>query len=180
MRRALILVALIAGMVFWTPTAALACSCVQRSTDASVKQADSVFEGKVVWTSSNGVEATYGVDVAQVFKGKAATFEKLRTLPYGAPCSLADPVTEQRYVFFVQGEHPGQMQIKACGGTDLSTAKLVDQVEAATGEVMEPVPASGGIVEADSQGLGFVGWAVVVTAVGLLVLLGTTALKRSF
>lgn len=174
------MVALLGGLVFLTPTAALACSCVQQSTAAAVKKADSVFTAKLAWTTSNGVDATYGVEVDQVFKGKAATFEKLRTAANAAACGLGDPVPEQRYVFFVQGEHPGQMQVEACGGSDLLGDALLSEVQASAGAPSAPVAAPAPTAEAGHTGLGFIGWTLVVAGVGLIVLLGTTALKRSF
>lgn len=180
MRRVLLVVALLGGLIFLTPTAALACSCVQRTTAAEVKRADTIVEATLAWTTSNGVDATYGVDVEQVYKGKAATFEKLRTGPNAALCGLGDPVPERRYVFFLQGEHPGQMQVEACGGSALSNQALLSAVQAATGDPTAPVAAPAPTAAAGHTGLGFVGWTLVVLGVGLIVLLGTTALKRSF
>ncbi|RZI83754.1 MAG: hypothetical protein EOO67_17125 [Microbacterium sp.] len=180
MRRILLVVGLLVGLVFLTPTAALACSCVQQSTAAAVKKADTVVEATLAWTTTNGVDATYGVDVEQVYKGRAATFEKLRTAPNAAACGLGDPVPQRRYVFFLKGEHPGQMQVEACGGSALTSDTLLAEVRASTGDPSAPVAAAAPVEEAGHTGLGFIGWTLVVAGVGLIVLLGTTALKRSF
>lgn len=179
MRRVLLVLGLLAGLLFLTPSAALACTCVERSTATHVKRADSVFEATLAWTSSNGVDATYGVEVEEVFKGRAATFEKLRTAPNVGSCGLGELATQRRYVFFVQGEHPGQMQVEACGGSALANATLLAEVAASAGAPSAPVPAPEPTAEAGMEGLGLLGWTVVAGGVGLIVMLGTTALKRS-
>ena len=180
MRRVLLLLGLIAGMLFLTPTAALACSCVERSAASDVKRADSVFEGTLAWSSGTFSDASYGVRVDRVFKGKAAAFEKVRSKAQEADCPLGSPVAERRYLFFVRGEHPGQMQVEGCSGTEESTDALVADVTAVTGESSAPLPAATPTAEAGSSGLGFLGWTVVALGVALLVMLGATGLKRSF
>lgn len=181
MRRALLVVALLTGLVFLTPTAALACSCVQAPTATHVKRADTVFEATLAWSANNGVEATYGVNVAQVFKGTAASFEKLRSAaPNEVACELASPVTNRRYVFYVQGEHPGQMEVEACGGSEPSSDAVIAAVTAVTGASTEPVAAPRATAEAESTGLGTFGWIVIGGAAAVVAGLCAIALRTRF
>lgn len=181
MRRLLLVVALLCGLVFLTPTAALACSCVQSSTAANVKKADTVFEGTLAWTSNNGVDATYGVDVVQVFKGQAASYEKLRSAaPNEAACGLTSPVTDRRYLFYVRGVHPGQMKVERCGGSQLSSDALVAEVRAATGTSAAPVPADRPTVAAGDDGLGTFGWWVLGGGAAVVAALSAIAVKTRF
>lgn len=178
MRRLLLAILVGSGLVLLAPSPALACSCVLATPSEYVERADTVFEGTLAWMSSDGRDASYGVEVDQVFKGRAATFEKLRSAADSAACGLGELVTERRYVFFVQGENPGQMRVGSCGGTSLATADLVAEVTQVAGESTEPIPARTPVAEAGREGLGLIGWTVVGGFVALLVLMGTTALKR--
>lgn len=177
MKRLLLVLGLVAGMLLVAPSAALACSCAAASTATHVKQADSVFEGNLAWSSSTAVDATYGVDVTGVFKGRAATFEKLRSVTTSRTCGRGPLATERKYVFFVQGENPGQMQVDGCGGTALSDPTLLAEVEAASGPASDPIPAKQATAEADGLGLGWLGWIIVVGGVAVVVALAVTTLR---
>lgn len=134
MKRLILVLGLVCGVLLATPTAAHACSCVQRTPAEQTNRADTVLEGTVAWVSTNQLETTYGVDVASVYKGQSASFEKLRTTATSASCGVTGLVVNQRYLFLAQGEHPGQMKIDACGGTAAYSNALDAQISAVTGE----------------------------------------------
>lgn len=180
MKRILLVVGLISGLIFLMPTAALACSCAQSSTAADAKHADSVFEGTLAWSTDNRVDMTYGFNVTKVYKGQAATFEKLRTDPNSTPCGLENPVTGQHYLFFVQGMHPGQMKVNRCGGSAVYSYALAAQVQSATGPGADPIQASSPIVEAGDTGLGTFGWVVLGGGAVVIAALSVIALRTKF
>ncbi|MFL6160024.1 MAG: hypothetical protein ACJ72D_28380 [Marmoricola sp.] len=182
MRRILFVVALIAGLVFLTPSAALACSCVVSTPQEQVQRAGTILDGSVVWSATNGLETTYSVKVDQVFKGRAAAREKLITNANEGSCGLGELATGKRYLFFVSGEHPGRMTVSLCGGTTAYDAALVAKVQAATGPPHGPVatPASRSTKVDDSRTRGTSVGTVVATAVVLgLVLGGLLWLRRA-
>lgn len=179
MSRFLLVVGMIAGLLFLTPTAAIACSCAEAGVAAQVKRADTIVDATLAWRSGNGVETTYGIEVAEVYKGKAATQEKLRTPADGAACGLGDLATEERYLFFIRGEHPGEMRVDLCGGSTAYTAALAQQVAAITGEPtgpyvappVRPGPKDEDQIEGTSVGTILGTGAVIALVIGGLVLL---------
>jgi hypothetical protein len=130
----LFVLAVAAGMLVLTPSTSWACSCASSTTAQQVDRADTVVDGRVKWTASNGISTTYSVQVAQVFKGKAAEREKLVGSASEASCGLGSLATEKRYLFFVEGEHPGQMRVSLCGGSVPYDAALAAKIRSITGE----------------------------------------------
>jgi len=132
--KVLFVLALTAGMLVLTPTASWACSCAMRTTSEQVHSAGTVVDGTVAWVASNGITTTYSVKVSKVFKGKAAEREKLVTSANEASCGIGSLATDERYLFFIDGEHPGQMRVSLCGGSRPYDAKVAAQIQTATGE----------------------------------------------
>ncbi len=148
MRRLLFVLAVTAGLLVLSPGTSWACSCVSSTTAEHVKRADTVVDGTLEWTATNGVTTTYSVKVDDVFKGRAGVREKLLSPANAAACGLGDLATNKRYVFFVTGEHPGTMQVNSCGGSTLYDAALATQVQAATGPPGPPIPERAALVAA--------------------------------
>lgn len=147
LRRLLLVLAVTVGMLVLTPTPSWACSCASQATSALVERADTIVDGTLVWTSTNGIERTYSLSIDRVFKGKAAQREKVLTQASEAACGLGNLATDERYLFFIQGEHLGTMSTGLCDGSGPYDAALASQVEAITGAPTGPtelaVPESG-------------------------------------
>ncbi|MCW2785132.1 MAG: hypothetical protein JWP74_1649 [Marmoricola sp.] len=178
MKRLLLVLAVTAGLLVLSPGTSWACSCVSSTPVQQVKRADTVFTGQVVWTASNGISTRYGVKVAGVFKGRAGVREELLSPLNSASCGLGQLAVDKTYVFFVHGEHPGQMQVDSCGGTTVSSTGLVTTVQAATGPPQAPVrPPAGPVAGPGHHGTStwhLLGYAVLA----LLVVAGATAVVR--
>jgi hypothetical protein len=85
------------------------------------------------------MESTYSVSVDQVFKGKAAAREKLISPADEAACGLGSLATNERYLFFIQGVHPGRMKVNVCNGSAPYDARTAAAVEAVTGAPGGPI-----------------------------------------
>jgi hypothetical protein len=107
-----------------------------------VQDAVTVAAGTVDWTATDGQTRTYQVDVDAVYKGSAAASEKLSTAATDAACGVGDLAAGRRYLFFIQGEHPGAMRIGLCGGTTAYADDVAREVEAVTGPPAKPLPSS--------------------------------------
>lgn len=172
MRRGALVLALLGSLLVLAPTPAWACSCVDRATPELVRDAVTVASGTVEWTASNGQTRTYQVDVDAVYKGDAAESEKLATHANEASCGLADLATDRRYLFFIDGRHPGAMRVGLCGGTTAYDDRLAAEVEAITGPPAAPL-ARTDATPVDDDGGGNRWWLGGLAA--LLVALGATA-----
>lgn len=151
--RVLIVLAAALGALFLTPSVALACSCAQTSVVDQVRAAQTVVDATLAWESTNEVDTTYGIAVHAVYKGAAASFEKLHTSASMAACGLGDLTTTKRYLFFIRGEHPGQMNVDACGGSVPYDAQRAAQILQVTGHDSGPNargPSSDGAIDAGS------------------------------
>ncbi len=153
MTRFLFVLAVTAGLLMLTPQPSWACSCASMTTAEHVKRADTVIDGNLEWTASNGLTTTYSVKVDDVFKGRAGVREKLLSPAYASACGLGDLATNKRYIFFVTGEHPGTMQVDLCNGSAPYDAALAAQVQSATGPPGAPIPERSALVAAH-QGSG--------------------------
>jgi hypothetical protein len=129
------------GMLVLTPSPSWACSCAAATTPQHVKAAGTVAAGTVNWTATDGQTRTYQVGFDAVFKGAAATTEKLRTNANEAACGVGDLAIGKRYLFFVEGEHPGAMRISLCGGTTAYDEAVAREVVAVTGPASKPLAA---------------------------------------
>jgi hypothetical protein len=131
----LFVLALTVGMLVLTPSTSWACSCAMRTTAQHVQGADTVVDGTVNWVASNGITTTYSVKVSKVFKGKAAENEKLVGAADESACGLGSLVTDKRYLFFIDGKHPGHMGVSLCsGGAVPYDEALATKIISATGE----------------------------------------------
>ena len=139
MRRLLLVVAVVIGVLVLTPSPSWACSCAMATTSQHVKQAKTVASGTVDWTATDGQTRTYKIDVDAVYKGTAAISEKLRTGASGAACGVAHLATDKRYIFFIDGVHPGTMRISLCGGTIAYDGAVAHQIESVTGPPGKPL-----------------------------------------
>ncbi|HET6167082.1 MAG TPA: hypothetical protein VFE07_09665 [Marmoricola sp.] len=179
MRRLLLAFALTFGMLVLTPSPSWACSCALSSPAEQVRLATTVVSGTVDWTATDGQRRTYKIDVDAVYKGAAASSEKLITSDNEASCGVADLATGKRYLFFIEGQHPGAMRVGLCGGTTAYADALARQVTAITGPPGKPLPAptsTAGPENGDHTGL--------VVGLGALVLLlclasGVAVARRS-
>ncbi|WP_183407750.1 hypothetical protein [Nocardioides marmoriginsengisoli] len=180
--RTLLVLAVAAGILVLTPSASWACSCAMVPTAASVKHAETVVDGTLKWVASNGVETTYSVSVDKVYKGRAAAREKLVGPADEAACGLGSLATDERYLFFINGTHPGRMRVSLCGGTVPYDARTAAEIQAVTGVPrgpMAPPVVSGPVTKDPDEGTR---WLPVVgssLAVGL-VLGGLLLLARRF
>ncbi|MET3961779.1 hypothetical protein ABIE44_001713 [Marmoricola sp. OAE513] len=174
MKRILLALGLVCGLLLLTPTAAFACSCAALSAVEKAEGADTVMDATIAWKASNGIETTYGVDVREVYKGKAAEFEKLRTSASSASCGLENLAEKQRYLLFANGEHPGQMRVGLCSGSEPYDATTAAEVADATGEPTGPFvtpPSKPGPTD-DDQIAGTSVWTVLGTGAVLALVLG--------
>jgi len=170
--RMLLVLAVAVGMLVLTPTTSWACSCAVQSTAEYVGRADTIVDATLVWTSTNGLERTYSLQVDKVFKGSAAAREKVLTNASDAACGLGLLATDERYLFFIKGEHLGQMSSGLCGGTGPYDAARAAEIEAITGSPKGPtelaVPESGPVDPDQIEGTPWytvVGTGLVVAAV---------------
>jgi tissue inhibitor of metalloproteinase len=138
-RRLLLAAALTFGMLVLTPSPSWACSCVTAKTPQQVNDAVTVASGTVDWTATDGQTRTYKVDFDAVYKGAAAASEKLSTNASEASCGAAALATGKRYLFFIEGKHPGTMRIGLCGGTTAYDDAVARQVQAVTGPPGKPL-----------------------------------------
>jgi hypothetical protein len=173
--RCLLAVLVTFGVLVLTPSPSWACSCVMATTPQHVHNAVTVASGIVDWTASDGQTRTYRVDFDGVYKGAAAESEKISTNANDASCGLGNLATGKRYLFFIEGKHPGAMRVSLRGGTVEYDDDVARQVESVTGPpgkpLVAPVPAS---VSEDSRtrtvviAVGAAGLLVAVAAVGLV------------
>jgi hypothetical protein len=138
-RRFLLALGVTLGMLVLTPSPSWACSCAIMSTAQQVAQAGTVASGTVAWTATDGQTRSYQVQVDHVYKGAAASTEKLVTQASEAACGLANLAPGKRYLFFIEGVHPGAMRVGLCGGTTAYDAATARQVEAVTGPPGKPL-----------------------------------------
>jgi hypothetical protein len=129
-----------AGLLVLTPSPSWACSCAAAGPGQHTQLADTVATGTVDWTATDGQVRRYQVSIEQVYKGAAARTEKLTTSADEASCGLGDLATGKRYLFFIDGVHPGAMRVGLCGGTTPYDDALAQQVEAVTGPPGRPLP----------------------------------------
>jgi hypothetical protein len=138
-RRCLLAVVVTVGVLVLTPSPSWACSCAAASTQQHVKDAVTVASGTVDWTATDGMTRTYKVDVDAVYQGAAARSEKLTTSASEASCGLGGLATGKRYLFFIEGRHPGQMRVGLCGGTVAYDDAVARDVAAVTGPPGRPL-----------------------------------------
>jgi hypothetical protein len=163
------------GLLVLTPGPSWACSCAAADTAKQVELAGTVASGTVDWTATDGQTRTYSVDFDAVYKGAAAASEKLVTSAHEASCGLADLAVGKRYLFFVEGRHPGAMRVGLCGGTVAYDASAAARVASVTGPPGTPLPspdlgdeAAGGGSTGPVVALGL-GAALLAVAVGVAV-----------
>lgn len=152
MRRVLLAAVVAAGLLVLTPTPSWACSCAARTTAQQVRSAVTVAAGTVDWTTTDGQTRTYQVDFDAVYKGAAASSEKLRTGANEASCGLANLAPDERYLFFIEGQHLGEMTIGLCGGTTSYDEALAAEVQAITGPPEEPLAVREQVEEKSDRG----------------------------
>jgi hypothetical protein len=175
-RRALLVLAVTLGLLVLTPSPSWACSCATATTKQYVDLAGTVASGTVDWTASDGQTRTYQVDVDAVYKGSAATSEKLVTNAQESACGLADLAPGRRYMFFIDGVHPGSMRVGLCGGTVAYDRDVAERVAAVTGPPSAPAEdrASRSTTEPGSsrttRGVGVAAGLLLLTAIGAVVL----------
>ena len=139
MKRVLLAVAVVFGILVLTPSPSWACSCASTTPSEQAQRAVTVAAGTVDWTATDGQTRTYKVEFDAVYKGAAAASEKLATPANEAACGVGDLAAGQRYLFFIDGEHPGAMRVGLCGGTTPYDAAVAGQVEAITGPPGKPL-----------------------------------------
>src|SRR5205085_11087081 len=132
--RLLFVLAVTAGILVLTPQTSWACSCASSTTEQQVARAETVVEGTLDWVATNGISTTYSVAVEKVFKGKAAEREKLVGNASEASCGLGSLATDEKYLFFIEGRHPGQMKVSLCTGTTPYDPMLAAKIVSVTGE----------------------------------------------
>jgi hypothetical protein len=144
-RRALLALVITLGMLVLTPSPSWACSCAFAPSDTPqhVQHAVTVAAGTVDWTATDGETRTYKVDFDNVYKGAVATSEKLVTAAQGTACGLGGLATGKRYLFFIEGKHPGAMRVERCGGTTAYDVAVAAQVESVTGPPGKPLRTPG-------------------------------------
>jgi hypothetical protein len=140
-RRIALAFAIAIGLLVLTPSPSWACSCAFTQVPQQVEAAVTIASGTVDWTATDGQTRTYQVDVDTVFKGAAAESEKLSTAANEAACGVGDLATGRRYLFFIDGKHPGAMRIGLCGGTTAYDEAVAARVEAITGPSGKPLSA---------------------------------------
>jgi hypothetical protein len=170
-RRFLLALGLTLGLLVLTPSPSWACSCASATTQQQVDAAGTVAAGTVAWTATDGLSRTYEVRFDAVYKGSAATAEKLHTNASEAACGVGDLAPGKRYLFFIEGTHPGTMRIGLCGGTTAYDEALVQMVTAVTGPPGKPLPAREPTASAESS--DHTGLVVGLGALVLLICLAT-------
>jgi hypothetical protein len=166
------------GLLVLTPGPSWACSCAAADTAKQVELAGTVASGTVDWTATDGQTRTYSVDFDAVYKGAAAASEKLVTNAHEASCGLADLAVGRRYLFFVEGRHPGAMRVGLCGGTVAYDASVAARVGAVTGPPGTPLPAPARDDPATSGGGPFTLGAALGLA-ALLVVVAVAVVRRN-
>jgi hypothetical protein len=172
MRRCLLAVAVSFGILVLTPSPSWACSCASMTTAQHVAAAVTVASGTVDWTATDGQTRTFKVDFDAVYKGAAAGSEKISTSASEASCGLADLAPGKRYLFFIEGRHPGAMRAGLCGGTVAYDEAVARDVAAITGPPGKPLPGPGPGTLSSGGGSG---GTVVALAGGALALIGAAA-----
>jgi hypothetical protein len=147
--RIVLALAVVFGILVLTPSPSWACSCALGTTAQQVKRAATVASGTVDWTATDGQTRTFQVDFDSVYKGAAAESEKLTTAANEAACGVSDLATGRRYLFFIDGQHPGAMRIGLCGGTTPYDEALAQKVESVAGPPGKPLAA--GTVDAPAD-----------------------------
>ena len=176
--RLLFVLAVTAGMLVLTPQTSWACSCAVSSTAQQVHAAGTVVDGTLDWVATNSITTTYSVKVSKVFKGRAAAREKLVGSANAASCGLGSLATRKRYLFFIEGKHPGKMSVSLCGGTTRYDATLAAKIQRVTGRAPTgPSATPGSKVTADDDG-GRGPWLVVGAATALAILAALVLLAR--
>ena len=174
MRQCLLALAVTLGMLVLTPSPSWACSCAIAKPPAPVKAAARGAPGTVDWTATDGQTRTYRVDFDSVYKGAAATSEKLRTSASEASCGLGNLATGRRYLFFIDGRHPGAMRVSLCGGTTAYDDAVARQVQAVTGPPGKPLvaPGTASSTDDDTSRTGWIagGGAVLLVAAAAVAL----------
>ena len=173
MTRIALAVAVAFGMLVLTPSPSWACSCALGTTAQQVKRAATVAAGTVDWTATDGQTRTFRVEFDAVYKGAAAESEKLTTAASDAACGVGDLATGQRYLFFIDGQHPGAMRIGLCGGTTPYDDALAQKVESVAGPPGKPLVAR--TVDAPVEGERGRTVAIALGAGALLVIATTAA-----
>lgn len=163
--RWVLVLAVTVGLLVLTPSPSWACSCAAADTAEHVRYAGTVAAGTVDWTATDGQTRSYSVDFDTVYKGAAAGSEKLLTSAHEASCGLADLATGKRYLFFIEGRHPGAMRVGLCGGTVAYDESVAREVERVTGPPGKPLPPPA--VEAAGETAGGRRHAGLVVALGL-------------
>jgi hypothetical protein len=172
-RRLLLAFAVTLGIFVLTPSPSWACSCAIAPAAQQVRGAVTIASGTVDWTATDGQTRTYKVDFDAVYKGSAGSSEKLSTNASEAACGVGDLAPGKRYLFFIDGQHPGAMRIGLCGGTTPYADPLVRQVEAITGPPKQPLASSDSKDTADDTSSR--AWSITLGAGGLLVLAAVVA-----
>ena len=162
MRRFLLALGLTAGLLVLTPSPSWACSCAIDGVPQQVRHAVTVAAGTVAWTSSNSETRTYEVDVDTVYQGAAGRSEKLVTAVEGSACGIGDLAPGRRYLFFIEGRHPGAMPIERCGGTTTYDDTVVRQIESITGPPGKPLPDPDGRADDETSAGGVRGRPAVI------------------
>jgi hypothetical protein len=139
LRRCVLAVAVVFGILVLTPSPSWACSCASSTPAEQVQRAVTVAAGTVDWTATDGQTRTYKVEFDTVYKGAAAASEKLATPANEAACGVGNLAAGRRYLFFIDGEHPGAMRVGLCGGTTPYDDAVAGQVEAVTGPPGKPL-----------------------------------------
>jgi len=133
--KVLFILAMTAGVLVLTPQTSWACSCASSSTAQKVHDAGTVVDATLDWVATNQITTTYSVTVSKVYKGKAAEREKLVGNAQESACGLGSLATDQRYLIFIDGRHPGAMRVSLCGGGAVPyDAALAARIQAITGE----------------------------------------------
>jgi len=172
------------GILVLTPSPSWACSCAFAPSDTTqqVQHAVTIAAGTVDWTATNGETRTYKVDFDQVYKGAAATSEKLVTATQEAACGVGGLATGKRYLFFIEGRHPGAMRIASCGGTTAYDDTVAARIAALTGPPGKPSPtpaAEGGDAGSSGHGTRNLLLGVGAGLVAIVVAAGVAARRRA-
>ena len=136
-------------LVFLTPSASHACSCVMANTDDYVDWADAIFTGTLVEVTppperdveSSTDPVTYAFDVDTVQKGDVGPTAEVSTARWGASCGLEGLEVGTSYVVFATGA-PGAFHASLCGGTGLAGPGRVAAVDRALGPGRAPTTIS--------------------------------------
>jgi hypothetical protein len=151
LRHGLLAIAVVFGILVLTPSPSWACSCASVTPQRQVQAAVTVASGTVDWTATDGQTRTYEVAFDTVYKGAAAESEKLVTAANEAACGVGDLATGRRYLFFIDGRHPGAMRIGLCGGTTPYDDAAAREVETVAGPPGKPLPSAKVDVSTDSD-----------------------------